>query len=144
MDKLLHRGKYAVENIEVHHVVKRSWVDKMLSIDNEFTKTDKLICYFSVVNLLICWVLFMIGTLLEFTIGLPDKVWLGYWIGQICYNGVLCVFVVVWFTIGCTRDIRRFFKDLGESQVCELDDGTVVDGVDAYEIDKMTALAENQ
>src|SRR5205814_1181949 len=55
-----------------------------------------------------------------------NAAWANYWfVVAICFPLVIAVATTIWFTIGCWRDMRLFFKRLREESVDSTDDGSV-------------------
>jgi SSS family solute:Na+ symporter len=127
LDKLLHRGAYAVEGNTTTAVPpqKITW-GRLAGFDAEFTRGDKWIA-----GGLFAWTMFWLGV---FFVGLiwnfahpwPTAWWANYW----WVVGVLVPFVVgllttFWFTFGGLRDLRRFFIKLATVRRDARDDGRV-------------------
>ena len=134
MDRLLHRGEYAVlkQMLDPQAITvpsekrKVSW-GKIIGFDENFTVGDKWIA-----GSLFWWgvfwfVVFAIGSLWNIIAPWPTSVWSTYWhIAGIGVPIFITVVTCIWFTWGGARDIRRLYRSLAKQQINNLDDGTVV------------------
>jgi SSS family solute:Na+ symporter len=125
MDRLLHRGKYAIDgDVQPQHSKSRFW--KALGVGNEFTRGDKAIYMFR-----LCWTMFWFTIVAVGTVyGMNHQIslqswgrWWGVFIGAWVAVGV---FSTIWFLIGGVRDIIILFRILHSAQRDDSDDGTVV------------------
>lgn len=129
LEKMLHRGKYKLEEPNVvEKPVRRNWLTKLLNIDENFTRGDKAITIGVVgwtlgLNLLavgiLLWTLF-VGRLSEdwwFNYAMITSVWVSF---------VLAIFTTLWFTVGVWKDLRSLFRQLKSAKRVDTDDGTVV------------------
>jgi len=132
LDKMLHRGAYAVEAGHGRSTTG-SWRDRLhwrtfLSFDENFSRVDKLtaggIFWWSIVlvviNVTICvWHFFVHPW--------PVAWWAHYWmITGIALPCAIALGTLVWFGIGGVRDIREFFIALRTMKRDVRDDGRVV------------------
>lgn len=137
MEKLLHRGKYAVQGDHVGkdpqrvpaadpiHIKKAKTFQERLGIGPEFTLGDKVIYYFK-----LCWASFFIlvffgGTFVGLVYDIPDSVWEKWWGFQIAISVILGVVTVVWFLWGGFVDLKRMAILLLHEKIDRSDDGTV-------------------
>jgi solute:Na+ symporter, SSS family len=141
MDKLLHRGKYAIGHDHDAAVTKE--VPKFLrffGITKEFTMFDKVI-YFSQLAWVLIWLMvFIVGMTINYGYWQDaqlgklssefimdwERSWADWWGVQMGIFGVMALIFTVWFCIGGVRDLLRMFKALNEVEVDEADDGMVV------------------
>ena len=132
MDKLLHRGAYAVADDKAgsHSGEKdnRSWVARLLEFSDDFTFSDKIIA-----GGVFFWSVFLLaivtfGSIYNLTAKIPwsTETWTNFWFiaGVILPLGI-GIFTFVWFTIGATKDIKYFFQRLSTMRRDTEDDGTV-------------------
>jgi hypothetical protein len=132
MDKLLHRGKYAVQEDQVEakdaRVVKRRTFGEILGISREFTRFDRFVFWASFWWSMLWWGLFLAGTIINFYWPITDAHWSFFWWLKIWFFslilGIVCTF---WFLGGGIRDAFRLFRDLKAEKVDEKDDGTVTE-----------------
>lgn len=125
MDKLLHRGKYLIQ--EEYQVLNtqplRGW--RMLGMGKEFSRTDKVI-YIATYCWIFLWAsIFIIGTIYNLTHDVADLIWMKFWYWYLGINIAMAIVVVFWFTIGGVRDMKALFHRLGTMQRDDKDDGFV-------------------
>lgn len=134
MDRMLHRGKYGTiqpligEEVSAPVVKKKRFWEKVIGIDAEFTKGDRLIA-----GGLFAWMIFWVVVTVSLTIWNLISPWpLSWWSTFWHYKGIgipvlLTLVTSVWFTVGGVRDIRSLFRHLaGDRKINPLDDGFVV------------------
>ena len=126
MDKLLHRGKYAIEGeMKVIDVVPaKGW--KVLGIGKEFTRGDKFIYILSYAWIFGWTLIFIIGTIYGLSHDVPDSNWLSYWKYYVIIYALVSAVVVVWFSIGGVIDMKSMFKQLSVMKRDDTDDGFVL------------------
>ena len=127
LDKLLHRGKYAIEETET--VKNKKPIRKlasMIGLNSDFDLKDKIIyiALFSWTFGLI--LLFLTLTVLNFKFDFSTEFWLGFWKYYIGISVILGSIVAIWFTIGGILDMRAMFAKLKDQQIDDIDDGRVV------------------
>jgi len=131
MDRLLHRGDYAVEPEAAGEAVheaphKVRWLYRIIGIDAHFNRMDRWITVGIFVWSMFWFLLFVVGTAVYFVHPWSNKLWAGYWlVTGIFLPMVVGVVTTVWFTIGCWQDMRLFFRRLREETVDARDDGSV-------------------
>jgi len=129
MDRMLHRGIYAVESekkFQTKSEKKITW-GKLIGMDENFTRGDRYLA-----GGLFGWGMFwtivaLVGTGWNFLAPWSVSFWSHFW--YVIGIGVPVFFAsvtAVWFTWGGLRDIREFFRRLKEERVDAHDDGTVV------------------
>lgn len=130
MDRMLHRGKYAIKSEDDTRAPARKGfsIGKLIGIDEHYSKGDKVI---SMVTFLwaIAWQLLAVGILLWWLFfgRLSDEWWFKYTIiTGVWLPLVIAVITTVWFTIGITRDMVDLFRTLSVVRRNDADDGTVV------------------
>ncbi|MHB9139031.1 MAG: sodium:solute symporter family protein [Victivallaceae bacterium] len=129
MDQLLHRGAYAVEpESDSAELIrpKISWFNRLWGIDDQFSRSDRWITL-GIFWWSITWfVVFVIGSIAYLIHPWSSEVWANFWFVQaICMPLGIGVVTTVWFTIGCIRDLRVFFRRLHEEKIDLHDDGVV-------------------
>ena len=129
MDRLLHRGAYAVEaespnlGIPDRNV---SWVARVVGIDEDFTAKDRLVAYSIFYYSVMSFAVVVLGTGLYLWRPWPDQIWSDYWyITSILIPLVITIGTAIWFTIGCVSDLKLFFQRLKAERVDVTDDGRV-------------------
>lgn len=130
MDKLLHRGKYAIagEHLAAPEPFwKRFYPAKLFGITDEFTRGDKIITY-SLFGWTIFWFFFfLVGTGWNFFV---HPLSLGWWADYWLITGILIPFLIgivttIWFTWGGLYDVKMLFQRLKSEKRDAHDDGTV-------------------
>ncbi len=128
LDRMLHRGKHRVADdleLAIDVDAKRSFWEK-IGIDRSFTGWDRVITWITLSWPIAGTILFAVVTPFLFVSAPPpDSAWLGFWHGYIYFTLVVGTSVVVWFSIGGFRDLRRMFVLLEKRRTDALDDGTV-------------------
>jgi SSS family solute:Na+ symporter len=138
MDRLLHRGKYAVADDQAEspavarqRAKKLHWT-RFLGFDEDFTFWDKIVS-----GGIFFWSMFwltvvLVGTIWNFISPWPTSVWASYWL----YVGIIIPVIVViitllWFGIGGITDLRLFFIRLSTMSRNARDDGSVGEYADS-------------
>jgi SSS family solute:Na+ symporter len=138
LDKLLHRGKYAVEGTPKPPTLtlwERLRVRNILQFSSDFTKSDKM------VSAGIFWwsmLLLAINVIISawnmFFWDWPVTWWSHYWmVTAIAFPFIIALATLVWFTIGGFIDMKHFFHALRTMQRDARDDGRV-EGESAVEL----------
>ncbi|MBI5382620.1 MAG: sodium:proline symporter [Opitutae bacterium] len=115
MDKLLHRGAWAVQDDAAPSVQTRipRWM-AVLGIDEQFSRRDKLLSIGMFTWNMLWLVIFLVVTVWHVFFGAwPVSWWSQYWF----YAGALIPLLVgivttIWFTVGGIGDIRALFRRL--------------------------------
>lgn len=134
MDRLLHRGQYAVaaDRVEEHEEVEKRfrWY-RILGITDKFSVADRCVAI-GVFSWGMMWVAVMIiGTIWNLVSPWSDQVWSHFWWwAAIMLPLGMGAVTTIWFTVGVLKDLRRFFNTLGNERVDETDDGTVLHNED--------------
>jgi SSS family solute:Na+ symporter len=125
MDRLLHRGPYAIpgETVDAGDAPKRWW--ERLGFTREFTGTDRIVTYVTLGWPLVWTVIFVVGTVYNLLADVPDQSWLKYWHGWTWFILACAVLVTIWFTIGGFRDLRDLYRLLRLRRDNPTDDGRV-------------------
>jgi SSS family solute:Na+ symporter len=135
LDRLLHRGKYAVAGEQTGPVLDyvrptlrdRFRLRNILGFDENFTFTDKLVSggifWWS---MLLLAVNLIVTALNLFVHDWPVSWWAHYWmIAGIALPFIIAVATLVWFGIGGTKDMFEFFHALRTMKRDVHDDGRV-------------------
>lgn len=133
MDKMLHRGQYAIkeESVVVDKVPVKGL--KMLGMGKEFTKGDKII-YLAAYSWTFLWVIvFIIGTILSFSGNMSDSSWMLFWKTFVMINLFVSLIVIVWFAIGGIKDFKDMLYRLKTMVRDHKDDGRVKTEADEAE-----------
>lgn len=126
LDKLLHRGQYAVKDdaIKGSNETVKGW--KVMAPTKEFTLGDKII-YWATTGWTAIWVLiFVIGTLFYFFVKpFTNDEWIIFWKYYTYIFLVVSIIVTVWFTIGGFKNLREMIFALRHNIRDHSDDGFV-------------------
>lgn len=125
MDKMLHRGKYAIkeETVIVDAVPVKGF--KMLGIGKEFTRGDKFI-YLAAYGWTSIWVIvFIIGTIFNFSGDVADSSWMAFWKIFVTINLAASFLIIIWFAIGGIKDFKEMLHRLKTMVRDHHDDGSV-------------------
>jgi SSS family solute:Na+ symporter len=128
MDRMLHRGAYAVAKPGAPAVAKPKlgW-KRIIGIDENFTRGDTWIAIGIFSWTVLLFVLFLTGTLWNLAAPWPTAAWSAFW--HVIGIGMPVLFALVtgiWFTWGGLRDMRRLFRRLKDHRDDIRDDGTVL------------------
>ncbi len=143
MDKMLNRGVYKrPEEItdgvcpQRQNGSAKGFVERFVGIESGYSLSDKLLTWaVFIYNYGFRFGLFTIIVLSNiFIYKWPDKWWATYFFIQY-YVIVFAIGIVstVWFSIGTVIDLKKLFVRLNERERNELDDGRVIDNVNADE-----------
>jgi SSS family solute:Na+ symporter len=129
MDKMLHRGKYAItdEVKVIEEVPIKGW--KMLGMGKEFTRGDKFIYLTAYAWTGVWTVAFIIGTFFNLTGEVSDASWMSFWRIFIIVNITASIIILIWFSIGGLRDLKEMLKRLRTMRRDFQDDGFVVKNI---------------
>ena len=126
MDRLLHRGQYAVGGEPSVSYEKASTWRERLGISREFTGWDRFVTYLTVGWPIVWTLVFIGGTIYNLLVDVPDESWLRFWHAWTWLILVVGAAVTLWFTIGGIKDIRYLFRHL-RGRDNPLEDGRVED-----------------
>jgi solute:Na+ symporter, SSS family len=131
MDRMLHRGKYAVASDAIHGRTPpptRSRINwsRILGLTEDFTFWDKIVSggifFWSMFWLIVV----IVGTIWNLIHRWPAQVWADYWlIVGIILPVIVTIGTLVWFGIGGVIDLRLFFARLDTMKRDARDDGSV-------------------
>ncbi|MEW6753089.1 MAG: sodium:solute symporter [Candidatus Latescibacterota bacterium] len=128
MDRLLHRGAYAV--LEPAGAApeatppQRGW--KALRMGREFTRVDRIVYVASYVYIVGTFGTFVVGTALMFATDVADASWGRFWWYYCLIMLLFSAVVTVWISLGGARDLRALLSTLKVLRRDHTDDGTVV------------------
>jgi len=130
LEKLLHRGKYGIE--QDHKVVDTKehtgiWgkVRKVFGYSDEFTFGDKLIYGISIGQMSLFIGLFVMMTTLHFIFNFGDDGWATFFRYKLWYYYITAFIYSVWLGIGGFHNLFQMFKDLKAAKRDASDDGRV-------------------
>ena len=126
LEGLLHRtdDKRHQERVVLSRNLWRSI--RHLGLDNpEFTRRDRWLYVATYTWTAIQILIFVVGTTLALTVGLSQDFWMSFWRIYVLVHLILAGVVIVWFTIGGWRDLRRMTAALQTLERDAKDDGWV-------------------
>ena len=126
MDRLLHRGKYAIRGEHVGEVVEPVRGLRAVLPSKEFTTADKWIYYAFLTWTLGWFTVFAVGTIYCLTHDVSVDSWATFWWWKVAITIVVGVGTTTWFFIGGIHDIRDLFETLRTMKRDDRDDGRVV------------------
>lgn len=127
MDKLLHRGEYAIEGEHRYVAPQRKGFLWLLGVDDEYTKFDKFVAISLFAWTMFWFAVFIAGTIYALSVDTTDDFWANYWIFSQGAYILVGIVTVVWFLWGGFRDLGELFRDLKRKKVDLSDDGMVID-----------------
>ena len=150
LDRMLYRGKYAIEGETKPAAFKWSVKNvflRLLGITSEYSKGDKVIA----------WTVFSYSIIYQFFISVvlvlvwnaisPWPIhWWGYYflITFLVVPAICAAITTFWFGIGATKDLIKLFKDLEKRVDNPLDNGMVEGHVSLVDKAKMEAVDSDQ
>ncbi|MFH1496778.1 MAG: sodium:solute symporter [Verrucomicrobiota bacterium] len=90
----------------------RERLGEMIGNGREYSRGDRLLCRATLVWTLFWWLVFVIGTVWNLVIDVPESSWAVFWQWNIGVSVALGAFVTVWFLVGGVRDFRQMLRDL--------------------------------
>lgn len=129
LDKMLHRGEYAIaDDTAKGDVIRGPRLYRWLGINDSFTRTDRVIYLTSVGWVLFWGVVFFVGLLMQWlTGGIADSSWMTFWGLMMLMSLVLGAVTTVWFSVGGFINMKEMFQMLRTRVRDADDDGTVHD-----------------
>ena len=133
MDKLLHRGRYAVRDdiVEVKDALKlkRKTFGELIGVSSEFSRFERFLIWATFWWTMAWWGLFVVGTVMNLCFKVSDNAWSWFWYCKIWwFSLVLGIGCTAWIFCGGVRDAYRMFQDLKREKVDDTDDGRVGNG----------------
>jgi SSS family solute:Na+ symporter len=130
MDRLLHRGPYAVQEdqVSVAPAPVRGWrrlKEFFFGWDDEFTRGDKILSVALFGYSMFFFLGFVVITIWNLVTPWPERWWWNWQCVSLYLGIVLAAPTTIWFTWGGTRDLLRLFRRLKSVARDEHDNGTV-------------------
>jgi SSS family solute:Na+ symporter len=128
LDKLLHRGRFVIEEETkiINKNPERGW--KILGMGKEFTRFDKFIYIANYIWTFGWTVVFIVGTVYNLSNEVGDDSWMEFWKIYLLIHIALAVVSIVWFTIGGLKDLKAMIHKLRTIKRDTSDDGFIVNG----------------
>lgn len=128
MDKMLHRGRYAIKDEHGKGVSRPATGFKAILPSKEFTGSDKFF-HLALTTWSLLWFAFFIAvTVYHFVWGTTEDFWVGFWSFKVVLSVVIGAATTIWFFVGGMRNLKELFRTLRTVKVDITDDGRVVDG----------------
>jgi SSS family solute:Na+ symporter len=126
LERMLHRGKYAVDAVPIHDEYNGNKWLRIVGITEEFTKSDRFLAIFLIVWNALNFLWFIVFTVANLFYPISDRAWgLNWYVGTVI-GAVLSIPCAIWFTIGGVIDIRALLKHLDTAVRDDSDDGRVL------------------
>jgi SSS family solute:Na+ symporter len=127
MERMLHRGKYAVADDKVKIEFEKRWSwSSIIGIDEHFTKSDKVISTSVFSWSMLWWIVFIVVTVWNLASPWPLSWWATYWhYYAIIIPLVIGIATTVWFLWGGIIDLHELYVNLKTYKSDATDDGTV-------------------
>lgn len=125
MDKLLHRGEYAVANEVLDHDQPVAGWQRIFGITRMFTREDRLTAYLLMGYFLFSLLVFTVGMVYGYFAKPSEDTWLKFWGVFLVAQVVLLAGSTVWLGLGGIRDTLRLFVGLKAEKVDDADTGEV-------------------
>ena len=125
LDRLLHRGHWAVAAERVRAVAPVPRGLRLLFLTEEFTRRDKVLYALTTIWTLSWFAVFVIGTVINLTRPVSDAAWISFWKTYLLIHCAAAAAVLIWFTWGGVNDLRDMFARLRRQRRDAADDGIV-------------------
>ncbi|AQQ71766.1 Proline permease [Limihaloglobus sulfuriphilus] len=128
LDKLLHRGIYAVEQDKTRAAAKPvNRLKRLIGLNEDFNRKDQII-YLAMVSWTFMLIAMFAGLItINFFVKLTDSFWITFWRWFIYVSIGLSAVTTTWFTIGGLIDMKKMFARLRARIEDDSDDGTVTE-----------------
>ena len=128
LNRILHRGKYAITGEHEKDVVLPPVGLKAMLPGREFSRFDR-IQYFAITLWTLVWlIVFIAVSIWNYLYGTSDYWWSKFWFCHVCISILVAVVTVTWFSIGGIRDLLYLYKQMNSSVRDFSDDGRVPSG----------------
>lgn len=125
LDRLLHRGEYAMEGESSLSIRDARGFWERLGFSREFKGSDRAVTFITLSWPLFWSIVFFGALAYRSTTGISPESWLAYWHIWMWVVLVAGVIVTCWFTVGGFRDLVRLYRMLRTRRVDPTDDGFV-------------------
>ena len=150
LDKLLHRGEFAVTDDVVvgdsANKAKSKWEVfwHKLGLSDEFSKWDRVI-FFSVIGFTVFWTLNFWGIAIYHIIfGTGTIFWIRYWWCYVVFSIIATVILSVWVYAGGLIDVRKMLYRLRTLKRDDHDDGWVNNQSDREDAEPTSGILEQK
>jgi solute:Na+ symporter, SSS family len=125
LDRLLHRGEYAVADDHVQRSAPISRGLRLLFFTREFSRGDKILYIATYAWVLGWFTVFVTGTIINFTRPVADAEWIRFWKAYLVIMFAASIIIFLWFTTGGVRGLFRMTRRLRTQSRDRNDDGVV-------------------
>ncbi len=125
MDKLLHRGPYAIAGEHTGTNETVAWWQRLFGITKQFNREDRITAYLVIGYFLASLVVFAFGMLYGKLLKPNDDAWANFWHVYLITQIILLVCTTTFLGSGGIRDMLRLFRQLRSNARDFSDDGTV-------------------
>ena len=127
IDRMLHRGEYAIEGDHVGGVDRPVTGLRAILPSKEFTLGDKLI-YYSQLAWCVGWAVLIVATMIYSQYNeIHVQSWANFWWFYMLLSIVLVVLTSIWLLVGGVRDMKELFRRLSQIKRDDRDMGMVGD-----------------
>ena len=142
MDKMLHRGEYAIESEAKQPLPQSSrWsLKSILGITDEFSRGDKFVYAYAYFWSWFSFFLALTVTTIALIWDISNYTWSRIHMYSLLYLVIISFGIAVWLTAGGCRDFWQLIKDLKTAKRNSADDGRVVNHQNLDEIRDEAAL----
>lgn len=115
MDKLLHRGRYAVREDQVRERDGRipGWQRTILGIDEQFSRADRRMSWAYFAFTMTMFAAFLVVSIISVIWPWSERGWWNWFtVTSVYMPMIIGTITTVWFTIGGARDFKRLFARL--------------------------------
>ena len=125
IDRLLHRGNYAVaaEHIDVRE--KPRLYMRLFGITREFSWFDRFTTYIVVGWFILLFIVFITVTLYGLIFEISSDTWADFWYWYMWQMFVVLFVSTIWLTLGGLRDLKRMYSILSSQERDISDNGRV-------------------
>ena len=115
MEKLLHRGEYAVKGEALPELRPTRWWQTIFGITPLFNRRDRITAYLVVGWFLAFLGVFIVGMVYGYLVDPGEAVWARFWHVYLFISFGLLAVSTVWLGIGGLKDVRNLFTSLQQS-----------------------------
>lgn len=126
IERMLHRGKYAIKDDHAGEVVLPPTGWKAILPSKEFSRLDKALYYGLLGWMVLFFATFVVVTIYHFIWGTTDAFWVPFWSAWTKLTIFLSVATTIWLAVGGSIDLKALFRSLKTAKRNDTDDGRVV------------------
>lgn len=126
LDKLLHRGKYAIAGDNVNPAkANPKGLKALIGITHEFSKRDVFTYICSICCTALWIVIFVAGSIINVLFDISTDLWAKFWHVFVWLTFILGTIMSVWIGVGGIRELPDLFNRLRKAKDDKSDDGQV-------------------